>query len=339
VAFIAGPWKLIVERIQHSFCFLPGFRPSVRRGFYGWLATRLAAPSFPDDGAELFDRHRILTLLRTTPGCSCAIFRFLIGIGVEAVLRGPSLVQEFVPPSKRGMVGAWYRGRPVGVLMGAAPRRVRDSYVGWRGLFANWYVPAYSRFDPGEGAGFTRWADPDGRTERRAVAGMALEMDPAAFARAAPEGQKSRMSRLSEFSRYPRARRSPGSQIWRANRHYGLTLWFPLCWCNSVVTPARASSCYLCDLAGLFGRVGLFICRTRSAEGFRRHRHFRCGNPRLWQRFTMTSFSERYLCSGDIDCEQRFCRRGSRMLAVLREVWPVALATTGDGLGHGLAPR
>jgi MFS transporter, putative metabolite:H+ symporter len=112
-----------------------------------------------------------------------SVFCLIIGFGAGGLYCVDiPLVQEFVPASKRGMVGGLVTASvPVGILLGAVLGATATPYVGWRGLFAIGTIPglltllirAWVPESP-------RWLIQMGRMEeaRKSLA-WALEMDPA----------------------------------------------------------------------------------------------------------------------------------------------------------------
>src|SRR6266571_3366785 len=241
VAFIAGPWKLTFGE-SAVILLSSGFGAMFGAVFYGWLADKIGRRKvFLMTVLNFSIATGILTFTPDNAWLFLAIFRFLIGFGVGGLYCVDlPLVQEFVPASKRGMVGGLVTAAvPVGVLMGAALGAYATPFVGWRGLFAIGMVPGLLTL---------------------LIRAWVPEMDPAALPLSAPEGQKQPMSRLSDIFRYPRSL----AVSWIINLgaqtgYYGLTLWVPTLLVQLLaVTPARASFLLIfVNLAGLFGRVGL----------------------------------------------------------------------------------
>ncbi len=345
VAFIAGPWKLTFG--ESAFILLSsGFGAMFGAVFYGWLADKIGRRKvFLMTVLNFSIATGILTFTPDNAWLFLAIFRFLIGFGVGGLYCVDlPLVQEFVPASKRGMVGGLVTAAvPVGVLMGAALGAYATPYVGWRGLFAIGMVPglltllirAWVPESP-------RWLIQMGRIEeaRKSLA-WALEMDPAALPLGAPEGQKQPMSRLSDIFRYPRSLAvSWITNLGAQTGYYGLTLWVPTLLVQLLsVTPARASFLLIfVNLAGLFGRVGLSYLSDaigRKASG------------------AIASFGAAILLVLAAIYHDVFFGTVSLFWLILivnnafadggfaivgpysAEVWPVALRTTGMGSAYG----
>ena len=72
------------------------------------------------------------------------VFRFFVGFGVSGLFAvDTTLVQEYVPASKRGWVGGLVTScLPLGLTLGAVLGRFQAPYIGWRGLFAVGLLPA-----------------------------------------------------------------------------------------------------------------------------------------------------------------------------------------------------
>src|ERR1700687_1110115 len=264
VAFIAGPWKLTFGE-SAVILLSSGFGAMFGAVFYGWVVDKIGRRKvFLMTVINFSIATGILTFTPDNAWIFLSFFRFLIGFGVGGLYCVDlPLVQEFVPASKRGMVGGLVTAAvPIGTLMGAVLGSYATPFVGWRGLCAIGMVPglltllirAWVPESP-------RWLIQMGRVEeaRKSLA-WALEMDPTALPLSAPEGQKLPMSRLSDIFRYPRSL----AVSWIINLgaqtgFYGLTMWAPTLLVQVLgITPARASFLLIfVNLAGLFGRIGL----------------------------------------------------------------------------------
>src|ERR1700675_1476699 len=211
VAFIAGPWKLTFGK-SAVILLASGFGLMLGAVFYGWLADRIGRRKvFLITVANFSLATGILAFTPDNAWVFLSVFRFIIGFGAGGLYCVDlPLVQEFVPASKRGMVGGLVTASvPVGVLLGAALGAYATPYVGWRGLFAIGMIPglltllirAWVPESP-------RWLLQMGRIEEaRKSLPCALQTDPADLPMdaGAPEGQRQPMSRLSDISRYPRS--------------------------------------------------------------------------------------------------------------------------------------
>ena len=264
VAFIAGPWKLTIGE-SAVILLSSGFGAMFGAVFYGWLADRIGRRKvFLMTVINFSIATGILTFTPDNAWIFLSVFRFLIGFGVGGLYCVDlPLVQEFVPASKRGMVGGLVTAAvPIGVLMGAALGAYATPFVGWRGLFAIGMVPglltllirAWVPESP-------RWLIQMGRmAEARKSLAWALEMDPGDFPEDKTPALKQPASHLSDIFRYPRSLAvSWITNLGAQTGYYGLTLWVPTLLVQLLgVTPARASFLLIfVNFAGLFGRIGL----------------------------------------------------------------------------------
>jgi MFS transporter, putative metabolite:H+ symporter len=177
--------------------------------FYGWLADKIGRRTV-----------MMLTVLNVsiatgamalTPdgGWIYLVFwRFLVGFGTTGLYSVDiTLVQEFVPSSKRGWItGITTTMLPAGFLMGALLGAYAAPYIGWRGMFAVGLLPAaltlYIRVWVPESP---YWLIRRGRpAEARRSLAWALQVDPADIELPAslPEVEK---TRWTELFRYPRS--------------------------------------------------------------------------------------------------------------------------------------
>jgi MFS transporter, putative metabolite:H+ symporter len=264
VAFIAGPWKLTFG--QSAVILLSsGFGAMFGAVYYGWLADKVGRRKvFLITVINFSIATGILTFTPDKAWLFLSIFRFLVGFGVGGLYCVDlPLVQEFVPASKRGMVGGLVTASvPVGVLLGAALGAFATPYVTWRGLFAIGMVPALltlliRAWVPES----PRWLIQMGRMEeaRKSLA-WALQVDPATLPLTSPEFEAQPRSKLSDIFRYPRSL----AVSWLTNLgaqtgYYGFQLWAPTLLVQLLgITPARAAYMMISvNLAGLAGRIGL----------------------------------------------------------------------------------
>ncbi len=323
VAFIAGPWKLTFG--QSAVILLSsGFGAMFGAVFYGWLADKIGRRKvFLMTVINFSIATGILTFTPDNAWVFLSVFRFLIGFGVGGLYCVDlPLVQEFVPASKRGLVGGLVTAAvPIGVLMGAALGAYATPYVGWRGLFAIGMVPglltllirAWVPESP-------RWLIQMGRMdEARNSLAWALEMDPAKLPMGAPEGQKQPVSHLSDIFRYPRSLAvSWITNLGAQTGYYGLTLWIPTLLVQLLGRHAGpgvvpADFCQFCRPVWAHWLV-LSIGR-HWPQGRRSHRQFwrgdsdrcRSGLPQcsVWNRIDLLAHFDREQCI----CRRRFCHR------------------------------
>jgi MFS transporter, putative metabolite:H+ symporter len=345
VAFISGPWKLTFGE-SAVILLSSGFGAMFGAVFYGWLADKIGRRKvFLMTVINFSVATGILAFTPDNAWLFLAVFRFLIGFGVGGLYCVDlPLVQEFVPASKRGLVGGLVTmAVPIGILMGAALGAYATPYVGWRGLFAIGMIPglltlvirAWVPESP-------RWLIQMGRMEeaRKSLA-WALEMDPAALPVGAPEGHKQPMSRLSDIFRYPRSLAvSWITNLGAQTGYYGFQLWAPTLLVQLLgIPPSRAAFLMISvHFAGFFGRVGLsylsdFIGRRASGGifGFGAaillivsafcHNVFWGSVSVFWLLLIVTNI---------------FADGGFAIVGPYSaEVWPSALRTTGMGSAYG----
>jgi len=346
VAFIAGPWKLTFG--QSAVILLSsGFGAMFGAVFYGWLADKIGRRKvFLMTVINFSIATGILTFTPDNAWVFLSVFRFLIGFGVGGLYCVDlPLVQEFVPASKRGLVGGLVTAAvPIGVLMGAALGAFATPYVGWRGLFAIGMVPglltllirAWVPESP-------RWLIQMGRMDdaRKSLA-WALEMDAAKLPMGgAPEGQKQPMSRLSDIFKYPRSLAvSWITNLGAQTGYYGLTLWVPTLLVQLLgVTPARASFLLIfVNFAGLFGRIGLsYLSDSIGRKGAGAIASFGAAflmvAAAIYHNAFIGTVSVFWLI---LIVNNAFADGGFAIVGPYSsEVWPVALRTTGMGSAYG----
>jgi putative MFS transporter len=345
VAFIAGPWKLTFG--QSAVILLSsGFGAMFGAVFYGWLADKIGRRKvFIMTVINFSIATGILTFTPDKAWVFLSVFRFLIGFGVGGLYCVDlPLVQEFVPASKRGMVGGLVTAAvPIGVLMGAALGAYATPYVGWRGLFAIGMIPGFltlliRAWVPES----PRWLIQMGRMgEARKSLAWALEMDPASLPMGEPEGLKQPMSRLSDIFHYPRSLAvSWITNLGAQTGYYGLTLWVPTLLVQLMgVSPARASFLLIfVNFAGLIGRVGLSylsdaIGRRPSGAIASFGAAILMVAAAIYHSAMIGSVSVFWLL---LIVNNAFADGGFAIVGPYSsEVWPVGLRTTGMGSAYG----
>ncbi len=346
LAFIAGPWKLTFGE-SAVILLSSGFGAMFGAVFYGWLADKIGRRKvFLMTVLNFSIATGILTLTPDKAWIFLSFFRFLIGFGVGGLYCVDlPLVQEFVPASKRGMLGGIVTAAvPVGSLMGAALGAYATPLVGWRGLFAIGMVPglltliirAWVPESP-------RWLLQKGRIEQaRKSLAWALEMDPADLpATDRTPAPRQPASKFTDIFRYPRSLAvSWITSLGAQTGYYGLTLWIPTLLVQLLgIPPARAS--FLMIFVGLSGLCGRLVLSYLSDVIGRRasgaiasfsaailmilaaayHQVFIGGVSLFWM----------LLIVNNAVADGGFAIMGPYS----SEVWPVTLRTTGMGSAYG----
>ncbi len=345
VAFIAAPWKLTFG--QSAIILLAsGFGAMFGAVFYGWLADKIGrrktfiltvvnfslatgALAFTPDGAWLF----------------LTVFRFIIGFGTGGLYCVDlPLVQEFVPSSKRGMVGGLVTASvPLGILIGALLGATATPYIGWRGLFAVGLIPglltllirAWVPESP-------RWLMRMGRFEEaRASLAWALEMDPAEIPLSSREVEPQQTSRFRDIFKYPRSLAVAFStNLFSQIGYYGMLLWAPTLLVQLLpVSPARASMMMIfVNIGGFAGKTTMafmsdIIGRKASGTlvGFGAATFLMAGA--IWHSVYLGSVSLFFLLliGADMFVEGGFAVIGP----YAAEVWPSSIRSTGMGAAYG----
>jgi MFS transporter, putative metabolite:H+ symporter len=189
LAFIVGPWKLTY--LQSAIILLSsGIGAMIGAGVWGRLADRIGRRKvFIATVINFSVATGILALTPEHGWLFLTVFRFFVGFGIGGLYCVDlPLVQEFMPSSKRGLVGGLVTAAiPLGVGLGAVLGAYLTPFVGWRGLFAVGLLPAaltllIRAWVPES----PRWLVGVGRPdEARQSLAWALEMDPQTIALAA----------------------------------------------------------------------------------------------------------------------------------------------------------
>jgi MFS transporter, putative metabolite:H+ symporter len=199
-----GPWRLTFGK-SAIILLASGFGAMFGAVFYGWLADKIGRRKvFMLTVVNFSAATGILTFTPDNAWLFLASFRFIIGFGVGGLYCVDlPLVQEFVPSSKRGMVGGIVTSSvPLGILLGSFLGATMTPLVGWRGLFAIGALPGVLTlliriWVPAS----PRWLIQMGRhDEARQSLAWALEIDPLELPPAVPDQAAQVQPRLCDLS-------------------------------------------------------------------------------------------------------------------------------------------
>ena len=259
---IVGPWKLTYG--QAAMVFLSSGVGAIFGAFvWGHIADRIGRRSVFI--ATVLNFSIATGILALTPHHNwqfLVVFRFIAGFGVGGLYSVDlPLVQEFVPTSKRGMIGGLVTVFiPLGIMLGSLLAATLTHWIGWRGLFAVGMIPALLtlliRVWVPESP---RWLARQGRTEeaRRSLA-WALEVAPESIPLAAIAAPAVEKARFSELFLYPRSLLvSWLGNLGAQTSVYGLTLWAPslLVLLLKIPPPKAFWLMFFIASGGLVGRV------------------------------------------------------------------------------------
>ncbi len=260
LAFIVGPWKLTY--LQSAIILLSsGIGAMIGAVVWGWLADRIGRRKVFI--ATVINFSIATGILAFTPDDGwifLTIFRFFVGFGVGGLYCVDlPLVQEFMPSSKRGLMGGIVTAAiPLGVGVGAVLGAYMTPFIGWRGLFAVGLLPAaltllIRAWVPESPRWLVRMGRPE---EARQSLAWALEMDPKTIA--LPEGTEPPRRGWLDLFRHPRSL----AVSWLGNLGmqtgiYGLTLWVPTLFTQVLsVSPKEAARLMIfVSLGGFVGRI------------------------------------------------------------------------------------
>jgi putative MFS transporter len=315
--------------------------------FWGWLGDKIGRRKVFIMTALNFSLATGVMALTPQEGgwIFLTICRFLVGFGVSGLFAVDlPLVQEFVPTSKRGLIGGIVTScLPLGSMLGAFLGAYMAPIIGWRGLFVVGLLPAFMTLlirawvpeSP-------RWLMRMGRMEEaRQSLAWALEMDPARIQLPAtiPEPQP---TRWRELFHHPRSMiLSTLTSLGVQTTGIGLVLWAPTLFAQLLaISPADAS--FLMIWVGFAGLIGRFLFSWLSEAIGRRpsgvllsfgaaagaylagvyYADFIGGFSMFW---LMIMFS-------------RFFGDGGYAVVgpYAAEVWPSSLRASGMGFGYGL---
>jgi putative MFS transporter len=345
LAFFVGKWHLTYG--ESALILLSSGVASIPGGWvFGWLADKI--------GRRRVFIITVLTfsvatgLMALTPHESwryLVVMRFIVGLGVGGMAPcSLILVQEFVPTSKRGLIGGLTTGLlPAGPLLAAILSAWLGPVIGWRGLFAVGLLPAgmalvIQAWVPES----PRWLITQGRMEdaRRALA-WALCVDPATLPLPTALPEKQQVD-WRELFRYPRSIAAGALTGLAQTGAVGLALWGVVLFVLVLrVTPAEAS--YLTIWVSLIGIPGRAFGAWLSEAIGRRY-----GGALTAVLGAVTMLAAGYLHDTFIaavsvyylmNLAQSFF--GNANFAVvfpyMTELWPANLRATGFGFVYGIS--
>jgi putative MFS transporter len=144
LAFIVHDWNLTYG--QSAMILLAAGVGAVPGAFFwGWMADKIGRrKAFIGTALNFSIATGIMALTPDGDWIFLTVFRFFVGFGVSGLFAvDTTLVQEYVPASKRGWVGGVVTScLPLGLTLGALLGRFLTPYIGWRGLFAVGLLPA-----------------------------------------------------------------------------------------------------------------------------------------------------------------------------------------------------
>jgi putative MFS transporter len=345
LAFFVGTWHLTYG--QSALILLSSGVASVPGAWvFGWLADKIGRRSVFMITVLTFSVATGLMALTPHGNWGYLVaMRFIVGLGVGGMAPcSLVLVQEFVPTSKRGLIGGLTTGLlPAGPLLAAMLSAWLGPIIGWRGLFAVGLLPAFmalviQAWVPES----PRWLITRGRYEdaRRALA-WALRVDPATLPRptSVPEKQ---VADWREVFRYPRSIAAGCLTGLAQTGAVGLALWgvvlfvlvlrvtpahaaYLTIWVSLIAIPGRAVGAWLSEAIGrryAGALTAVFGAITMLAAGYL-HGTF------------IAAVSVYYL----MNLAQGFF--GNANFAVvfpyMTELWPANLRTTGFGFVYGVS--
>jgi putative MFS transporter len=343
LAFIVGDWHLTYGE-SATILLAAGVGAVPGAYFWGWMADKIGRrKAFIGTALNFSLATGIMALTPDGDWIFLTIFRFFVGFGVSGLFAvDTTLVQEYVPASKRGWVGGLVTScLPLGLTLGALLGRFLTPYIGWRGLFLVGLLPALltlliRAWVPES----PRWLMRMGRPEdaRRSLA-WTLRVDPKDIA-LPDEVIEQRQTAWRDVLKYPRNLVLSILINLSQTGGNGLLLWATTLFVLILnVTPAQAAGLMIwVSLSGFIGRltfsylsdaigrrpsgmiIGFFAALLMALAGYL-HNVF------------IGSVSVFYL----LIVAQRFF--GDASYAIIgpysAEIWPAALRASGMGVGYG----
>ncbi len=261
LSFIVGPWELTYA--QTAFLVLTSGVGAIVGGYlWGYIADKIGRRKVFI--ATVLNFSLFTGALALVPEGSwflLGLLRFFVGLGVGGLYSVDlPLVQEFVPSSKRGLMGGLV-GLCIplgGIVLGSALAAFLAPTIGWRGLVLIGALPAllslYIRSSVPESP---RWLINNGhRDEAKRAIGWALKIPPEEVK--LPEEVPTVRTSWRELFRYPRSL----AVSWLGNlgmqtATYGIVLWGPTLLVLVLgVSPAQASFMFIfVGLSAFVGRI------------------------------------------------------------------------------------
>ncbi len=344
LAFIVGDWHLTYGE-SGLILLASGISAPFGSLFYGWLADKIGRRKVMI--ATVLNFSLATGAMALTPHGAwiyLVVCRILVGLGVTGLYSVDiTLVQEFVPSSKRGwLTGLTTTMLPVGVLLGAFLGAFATPYIGWRGLFAVGLLPAlltlYIRAWVPESP---HWLMRMGRVEeaRHSIA-WALQIDPEKVPLPAVQPTIEH-TRWLELFRYPRSLVAGCLTGLTQTGGVGLTLWMVTLFVMvlGVTAPEGSKLAIWVSLAAVAGR---FFCSWISdAMGRRGSGVLTCLLAALFM--SLAGYLHSVFIGGMslffvLIVLQNFFGSGNYSIVgpYMGELWPSRLRGSGMGLVYGV---
>lgn len=345
LSFIVGPWELTYY--QTAFLVLTSGVGAIVGGFlWGYIADKIGRRKVFI--ATVLNFSLFTGALALVPEGSwflLGLLRFFVGIGVGGLYSVDlPLVQEFVPSSKRGLMGGLV-GLCIplgGIVLGSALAAFLGPSIGWRGLVLIGMLPAflslYIRTSVPESP---RWLINNGhRDEARQSIGWALEIPPDDVK--LPDEVPTVRTSWRELFRYPRSL----AVSWLGNlgmqtATYGIVLWGPTLLVLVLgVSPAQAAFMFIfVGLSAFVGRIVFAVVSewigrrlTGGLVGFGAALFLMLAGVLPYDA-TLAGLSVFYLM---MVAAYFFTDGGFALVGpYAAEVWPTNLRTTGMGSAYG----
>jgi MFS transporter, putative metabolite:H+ symporter len=268
LSFIVEPWQLTYNQV--AFLLLTSGVGGIVGAFaWGYLADRI--------GRRKVFIATVLTFSLATGALALVpeggwfllgLLRFVVGFGVGGLYTVDlPLVQEFVPTSKRGLLGGIVTAAiPVGILSGGLLAGALGSVIGWRGLVLIGAAPALlSLLIRAVVPESPRWLINNGRRdEARQSIGWALNI-PLEEVKL-PKEVPSIRTDWRELLRYRRSLIVSGlGNLGVQTAAYGVVIWAPTLLVLVLgVSPAQAAYLFVSiGVAGLVGRISFSVLSER----------------------------------------------------------------------------